>query len=237
MDNVRLNVVGPACIDQLGADVSHKCIRTATAFYPDNIWDGSGTRAIIQAAQEVARVTGLPVILVIPPNANSCGGVSEVCSVSPPLPQAASDQGVPPIVLDGRFTKSVEMSMDDLDEVSNASKKPVSVRDYEAIRAIQENTAAIKENTVAMENAVFKGAFRAQARFSPPDDEVEIEKVVRLKHDGWRWENIVLTVYPDSGGLPKGEFNKLIDATKKLYQRECELAESRKPGEGWASLQ
>ena len=95
MDNVRLNVVGPACIDQLGADVSHKCIRTATAFYPDNIWDGSGIRAIIQAAQEAARATGFPVILVIPPNANSCGRVNEACPSSPFRIQPADGLAAP----------------------------------------------------------------------------------------------------------------------------------------------
>jgi hypothetical protein len=161
---------------------------------------------------------------------------SDTCSAHPCLTQASVGQGTDPIIIDERFTKPIEMLMNKPDEELDTTKKPLPVRDDDAIRAIQENTVAVKENTAARENAVFNAAFRSQARFRSPDDEVDIEKIIRLKHDGWKWENIVLTVYPDSGSMSKGDFNKLVDATKKMYQRESELAESRNPGEGWASM-
>ena len=128
------------------------------------------------------------------------------------------------------------------DELSEQDKAPdylkmifetlVAIQD-----AIQENTAAVKENTAKRENDVFHGTFRARARFSEPDDEIEIEKIIRLKSDGWKWENIVLQIRPDSDKLPKEEFNKLVDAIKKQYQRELEQSATKKPCEGWASLQ
>jgi hypothetical protein len=53
-------------------------------------------------------------------------------------------------------------------------------------------------NIENIEQATFKGAYRAMARFHEPTDETEIDKVDRLYKDGISWKRIVHQVYyPD----------------------------------------
>ena len=95
---------------------------------------------------------------------------------------------------------------------------------------VEKIVTAVKENTAKRQNDVFQGTFRARARFSEPDDEVEIEKIHRLKQDGWKWENIVLQVYPDSENLSSEDFKKKVEAVKQQYHREYGQSESKKSG-------
>jgi hypothetical protein len=256
---IRVDVVSSVNIDLFGGTVTVKTCKKAPAPSPDTPVEERRLRGVAKelrgrvAAKAIdlqdlrafqAFQTFLPFWDKI--REDSYGAVRSMLHQHQLEGNVAVGQAVPPVVIDESFTapiagqcksSSVEEPMDAPGEVLNATKKPLPVRDNEAIRAIQENTAAVKENTAARENDVFKGTFRARARFSEPDDEVEIEKIIRLKHDGWNWGNIVKQVYPDSDGMSKEDFNKLVDATKKLHQRECEQSESRKPGEGWASMQ
>jgi hypothetical protein len=82
-----------------------------------------------------------------------------------------------------------------------------------------EIIAAVKENTASRENDVFHGSFRAQARFTDSDefDEVEIEKIHRLRGDGWKWEDIVRKVYPET---EEADIKSEIERIKKQHQRE-----------------
>jgi hypothetical protein len=61
-----------------------------------------------------------------------------------------------------------------------------------------------------IENAVFKGVYRAKARWGPPPDELPLEYLERLVKDGWKWKDAVMEVYPDT--KPEdldGEVNRL----------------------------
>ena len=55
------------------------------------------------------------------------------------------------------------------------------------------------------------------ARFQDPIEEVEIEKIHRLKNSGWSWENIVRELYPDT---KEEDINSEINRLKMQHSRE-----------------
>jgi len=108
---------------------------------------------------------------------------------------------------------------------------------YAKQAAIDENTeinkqilAEVKKGNATRESDVFWATYRAWARFGEPENEVEIEKDHRLKQEGWKWENIVLQVYPDSQKLSSKDFKKKVAAVKKQHQREYGQSQSNEPG-------
>jgi hypothetical protein len=73
-------------------------------------------------------------------------------------------------------------------------------------------------NITDIENAVFNGAFRAQARFEEPVDEVDIEKIHRLKMDGWKWKDIVREFNPACpDNLLDSEVKRLSEQHRREY--------------------
>ena len=94
-------------------------------------------------------------------------------------------------------------------ELILAEKKKCSL-----IKAINRNILSIADN---IEKAIFDGTYRAMARFHEPIDEVEIEKVHRLRQDGWKWKDIVKNIYPDtSADVLASEVNRI----QAQYRRE-----------------
>ena len=55
-----------------------------------------------------------------------------------------------------------------------------------------------KKALTEIENAVFKGTYRARARWGAPESELELEALERFVGDGWEWKDAVMEVYPDT---------------------------------------
>ena len=101
------------------------------------------------------------------------------------------------------------------DEMLNA-KKTIAVRDDAVVEALKENTAAVKENTALRENDVRNGTHRAMSRFWEAD-EIELEKIRRLRDDGWEWKDVVMEVYPNT----KAEaLDRKVNAVQKQLNRD-----------------
>lgn len=78
----------------------------------------------------------------------------------------------------------------------------------------------VAENRI--ENAVYRGTYRAMSRFREPADEVEIEKVHRLRGENRPWKYIAQQVYFDRKGvtLPDGKLNNEVKRLQSQHRRE-----------------
>jgi hypothetical protein len=72
-----------------------------------------------------------------------------------------------------------------------------------------------KEVLAEVENAVSHGTRRAMARFQEPL-EAELETIIRLKKDKWRWKAIVKYLYPDT---PEEDLKSEVEKVKQRYRR------------------
>jgi hypothetical protein len=75
-----------------------------------------------------------------------------------------------------------------------------------------------KKALTEMEDANFRGTFRAMARFNPPEDEIDDEKIYRLRKDGWKWEDVVKQVHPDTADE---DIPSEVNRVKQRYHRYC----------------
>lgn len=89
------------------------------------------------------------------------------------------------------------------------------------IQELKEIKEAIQEGTTSRENAVFRGMFRATARFREPEDETEDEKVERLINDGWKWKEAVREVFETEDKILAGETLDLkVDEVRQRIKRD-----------------
>lgn len=73
------------------------------------------------------------------------------------------------------------------------------------------------KNLDEVKEAIFDGTFRALARFNEPIDEVEIEKVHRLRQDKWKWKKIVRNINPD---VSDENLASEVDRIRAQHKRE-----------------
>ena len=117
----------------------------------------------------------------------------------------------PPIFIAASREKKTQAKISAL-EAYNASKSLEEPPDGMILEGIAPAAASV------MEQAAFNGTFRAIARFHEPTDEIELEKIHRLKNDGWSWEKIVRLVYPDTkeADIPS-EVNRVKQQHRRAY--------------------
>jgi len=111
------------------------------------------------------------------------------------MTRAASGQGNP------------ESAIDASNELIEWADAPANVN----ITGIDHAAATV------IQKAAYQGTYNAMARFQDPIEEVEIEKIHRLKNSGWSWENIVRELYPDT---KEEDINSEINRLKMQHSRE-----------------
>ena len=79
-----------------------------------------------------------------------------------------------------------------------------------------------KQAVVEIENAAFRGTFRAFARFKEPIDETPIEKVHRLRCDGVEWKYIGRIIYREENGndIDEKDLDHYVDQLRQQHKRE-----------------
>ena len=79
-----------------------------------------------------------------------------------------------------------------------------------------------KQAVVEIENAAFRGTFRAFARFKEPIDEAPIEKIHRLRCDGVEWKYIGRIIYREENGkdIAENDLDHYVDQLRQQHKRE-----------------
>jgi len=69
-------------------------------------------------------------------------------------------------------------------------------------------------------DGTFDGAFRALARFNPPEDETQIEKIHRLRCDDVEWNYIGRTIYHEENGkdIDEKDLPTYVDRLRKQHK-------------------
>ena len=148
---------------------------------------------------------------------------------------ALSGKGVPgtiPIEIAGELEAIYDPENDSADvQITGYTAEAIAQRKtlyHPLITAVEENTetnkqilAAVKKSTATRENDIFSGTYRAQTRFTSPDgfDEIELEKIQRLRNDGWKWKDVIREVYPDT---PEEYIDSKVDSVRKQIKRDRE---------------
>ena len=151
--------------------------------------------------------------------------------------QGANGWNADPVIVDGRFTERIEESIEMYNVAKTHTSEPCEAAiveiDADVRKGLQKDItvpivekldgliAAVNNNTRNQERAVFNGAFRAQARFDPPIDEVSIEKVHRLRCDDVDWNYIGRTIYREENNqdIPEENLPSYVNALQKRYGR------------------
>lgn len=121
--------------------------------------------------------------------------------------------------------ESIEWANEPLEMIIK-NGEPIAVQespDSPVIKVLKEIVTAVKANTTAREDAVFRGTYRAIARFEEPMDEIPLEKVYRLREDRWPWKDVIKQVYPDT---TEEDIDRKVDEVRKQLERD--LANSKK---------
>ena len=85
------------------------------------------------------------------------------------------------------------------------------------VEAIRENTAAINNNTRNQEKAVHNGTVQAQEILQGLRNELDIDKIHRLRQGGMKWKDIVMEVYPDT---TIDNLDSEVSRVQKQHKRE-----------------
>jgi len=174
----------------------------------------------MKGCQEIAdtiRKTRLPGVVI-----ESLKEPIEEPSEAPPIFTAASGK---PTKAEREYhkSKSIPLAKEPPDEMIVKNPKDINSPVVEILQETNEllkkQNSLIEKNTLTRENDVFWGTHRANARCHEDVGEIEIEKVRRLRNDGWKWKDVIKEVYPDT---KEEDIDHKVNAVSKQLKRDSE---------------